>query len=205
MNAELLPTGEWLVTQAGLQCVLAHGDPDTGLPFEAAEDVVRFLSNRDPALYFSRSKSPEEREAERLEGRRTLLLSRVEAEYQRRLLQDFPYDFGDSVAVDLDGNTRQAGVMNLQMSPENQRDWQVSWLDAISADPASTMTIMCENRWFVSGPPSLFIDTFRAIKASRQQLLAGSKMIAKVIRDAETDEQLDQAELLIAMPVWGIA
>ncbi|AKU43564.1 hypothetical protein CPT_Seuss38 [Caulobacter phage Seuss] len=132
-------------------------------------------------------------------------MRKIEVEYQRRLLEDFPYDFGTAPAFDLTGGSRQAGVLNLQMAPENQRDWQITWLDAISSPPTATLTIICENRWYVSGPPALFIAAFQAIKTSRQQLLAGSKMLAKLVEDAETDETLDTVEGLIALPVWGIS
>lgn len=205
MIAERMPSGEWLVTLGDLECVLAHGDPNTGQPFENAEAVVAFLQARDLSWYFSPAKTPEQREAERLDARRARLLAIVEAEYQRRLLMDFPYDFGSAPAFDLDGGSREAGVLNLQMSAENQRDWQIMWLDAISSEPTDILTIICENRWYVSGPPSMFIAAFKAIKASRQQMLAGSKMIAKLIRDAENDAELDAAEALIALPVWGIS
>ena len=119
----------------------------------------------------------------------------VDAERDRRLALDFPYDFGATVAVDDAGIEIAAGVRALQMAPTNRADWQtihgLALAAIITGSPEAVMPIRCEDNWNVQTTAVQIVAVLTAATLRGSAVLFHGGALKTAIRAAEDPMSID--------------
>lgn len=103
------------------------------------------------------------------------LCALIDAERDRRTAQDFAYDFGETLALDDAGAEIAAGVRQLQMRPEDQRNWQALQGAALSAvvsgAPNTILPMRAEDNWNIQTTALQVLAVLAAMTEKGSRLL----------------------------------
>lgn len=99
----------------------------------------------------------------------------IDAERDRRLATDFVFDFGDTLALDDTGAEIAAGVRQLQMRPEDQRNWQAlqgaALTAVVSGVPDTILPMRAEDNWNIQTTALQVLAVLAAMTAKGAALL----------------------------------
>lgn len=103
------------------------------------------------------------------------LCALIDAERDRRTAEDFAYDFGDTLALDDTGAEIAAGVRQLQMRPEDQRNWQAlqgaALTAVVSGAPETILPMRAEDNWNIQTTALQVLAVLSAMTAKGAELL----------------------------------
>ena len=99
----------------------------------------------------------------------------IDAERDRRTAEDFAYDFGETLALDDTGAEIAAGVRQLQMRPEDQRNWQAlqgaALTAVVSGAPEAVLPMRAEDNWNIQTTALQVLQVLSAMTAKGAALL----------------------------------
>lgn len=162
--------------------------PD-GLPAKL-ERALSFSSSTTAMLTPPEPASPEEIVAQRC--------AQVDAERDRRMAQDFAYDFGETLAVNDAGEEIAAGERLLQMTPLDRANWQTlqgAALTAfISGTPETVLPIRAEDNWNIQTTAEQVLQVLAAMTQHGAALLFAGGALKSAIRASEEPASIDITE-----------
>lgn len=99
----------------------------------------------------------------------------IDAERDRRTAEDFAYDFGATLALDDTGAEIAAGIRQLQMRAEDQRNWQAlqgaALTAVVSGAPESVLPMRAEDNWNIQTTATQVLQVLAAMTAKGSALL----------------------------------
>lgn len=124
--------------------------------------------------------------------------AQVDAERDRRMAQDFAYDFGETPAVNDAGEEIAAGERLLQMTPLDRANWQTlqgAALTAVISGAAETVLPMrAEDNWNIKTTAFQVLQVLAAMTQHGAALLFAGGAIKSAIRAAEDPASIDITE-----------
>lgn len=124
--------------------------------------------------------------------------AQVDAERDRRMAQDFAYDFGEAPALNDAGDEIEAGERLLQMTPLDRANWQTlqgAALTAfISGTPETVLPIRAEDNWNIQTTAEQVLQVLAAMTEHGAALLFAGGAIKSAIRAAEDPASIDITE-----------
>lgn len=119
----------------------------------------------------------------------------VDAERDRRLALDFPYDFAATPALNDAGDQIEAGVRLLQMSPVDRSNWQTlqgaALTAVISGAPETILPMRAEDNWNIQTPALQVLQVLAAMTQHGSALLFAAGAIKSAVRAAEDPSSID--------------
>lgn len=162
--------------------------PD-GLPAKL-ERALSFSSSTTAMLTPPEPASPEEIVAQRC--------AQVDAERDRRMAQDFAYDFGETPALNDAGEEIAAGERLLQMTPLDRANWQTlqgAALTAVISGAAETVLPMrAEDNWNIQTTALQVLQVLAAMTQHGAALLFAGGALKSAIRASEEPASIDITE-----------
>lgn len=159
--------------------------PD-GLPAKL-ERALSFSSSTTAMLTPPEPASPEEIVAQRC--------AQVDAERDRRMAQDFAYDFGKTPALNELGEEIAAGERLLQMTSLDRANWQTlqgaALTAVISGAPETTLPMRAEDNWNIQTTAEQVLAVLAAMTQHGAALLFAGGAIKSAIRVAEDPTSID--------------
>ena len=124
--------------------------------------------------------------------------AQVDAERDRRMAQDFAYDFGETLAVNDAGEEIAAGERLLQMTPLDRANWQTlqgAALTAfISGTPETVLPIRAEDNWNIQTTAEQVLQVLAAMTQHGAALLFAGGALKSAIRASEEPASIDITE-----------
>jgi hypothetical protein len=123
------------------------------------------------------------------------LCAAVDAERDRRLAQDFAYDFGATLALDDTGAEISAGVRLLQMRPSDRANWQTlqgaALTAVVSGQPDAILPMRAEDNWNIQTTAAQALHVLAAMTAHGSALLFAGGVIKSAVRAADDPAAVD--------------
>lgn len=94
------------------------------------------------------------------------LCDAIDRERDRRLAEDFVFDFGATIALDDNGNEIAAGVRHLQMRPLDVSNWlalySVATVAVMNGQGATVMPMRAEDNWNIQTTAAEVLEVLSA-------------------------------------------
>jgi len=162
--------------------------PD-GLPAKL-ERALSFSSSTAAMLAPPEPDTPEETVAQRCR--------QVDAERDRRMAQDFAYDFGEAPALNDAGDEIEAGERLLQMTPLDRANWQTlqgaALTAVISGAPETVLPMRAEDNWNIQTTALQVLQVLAAMTQHGAALLFAGGALKSAIRASEEPASIDITE-----------
>lgn len=117
------------------------------------------------------------------------LCQEVDKERDRRMTLDFAYDFGATSALNDIGESINAGVRSLQMSPSDRNNWQTlqgaALTAVVSGVPNQLLSMRAEDNWNIQTTAVAVLGVLAAMTQHGASLLFYAGGLKSALRAAE--------------------
>lgn len=119
----------------------------------------------------------------------------VDVERDRRLAEDYAYDFGSIPAIDGQGNTVAAGIRSLQMTPADRANWQTLYslatVSVLTGSPDAIMPMRCEDNFNVLVTAQQTLNVLTAATLRGSDILLYGASLKDQLRNAANPNSID--------------